>query len=1027
MKSHLYAATSLTLVLSISALSQTPATSSAAGPAQQLPVKASNRATVQANYGKLALSFEANQGQSDPQVKFLSRGQGYSLFLTDSAAVLALTKGNPSSKKLDPRSPAAKPPKSETAKNDVLRMELAGANPGLRVSGAGQLPGKTNYFIGNDPSKWRSNLPTYAKVKYTAVYPGVDLVYYGNQRQLEYDFVVAPGADPRPVKLHFAGASKLKLNANGGLTIIARNGEIAFHKPVVYQTKDGQRQPVDGSFELLAGNRIAFNVGDYDHTRELVIDPTLAYSTYLGGTSYNQANAIAVDENGNAYVAGYTGSIDFPVTEGAYQTVNKARGFEGTPLNVFVTELNPAGSALIYSTYLGGSVTDEPYGIQVDGTGSAYLAGRTRSPDFPVTSGAFQTAKETSLSIDGGFVTKLSPSGSALVYSTYLGVSGETFEEAIAVDAAGHAFVTGWAYSVDFPVTSGAFQQVANGTNAGFVTEFNTTGSGLVYSTYLGGSSGGDVPGAIAVDSLDDAYIAGYATSTDFPVTSDAFQKVNEAPTINGFHGHNGFITELNASGSALVYSTYLGGSGGLDFANGLAVDGAGSAYVTGETDSTDFPITSNAFQKVNKIDGNTTAFVTKLNPTGSGLVYSTYLGGSEYDLASGIAVDPSGNAYVAGQTASTDFPITPDAYQPENGGTYNAFFTKLDPTGSSLLYSTYLGGGLPFNGDYAQCIALDSSGNAYLAGTAESSDFPVAPGAFQPVNRAMGAGSAFISKFAFNGATTTSLTSSDNPQTGGESVAFNAHVAPVGGSSVPAGAVSFIVDGVITDHETLDGSGDTSFSTSALTAGPHTIVASYLGEPTVSSASSGALTQTITGQIAAPTFFPLGGTYKGPHSVVLETASPGATIYYATGSTVPTTSSAMYTGPISISATTTINAIAVEAGDTQSPVASATYTILPPAIATTTSIQSSLNPSVSGQSVTFTATVAAASGPTPTGSVTFKHGSTIMGSAPLVAGVAQFTTSSFTPEGYEVLAVYTGNTTDADSYSPAIVQVVNP
>ena len=1028
MKSPLYVATSLTLVLSISALAQTVATSSASTPARQFPLNDPNHAVVQPNYGKLPLSFEANQGQSDPQVKFLSRGSGYSLFLTDSAAVLALTKDNPSSKRLDSTSAAAKTSKSKIAKTDVVRMELAGASSGLRVSGAEQLPGKANYFIGNDPAKWHSNVPTYAKVKYAAVYPGVDLVYYGNQRQLEYDFVVAPGADPKPVRLHFAGASKLKLNASGDLTIIAKNGEIAFHKPVIYQmkdgqTKDGQRQPIEGGFTLLAGNKVGFKVGAYDHTRELVIDPVLAYSTYLGGTRYEQALAIAVDEQGNAYVTGYTLSTDFPVTESALQRVSPGGGF--------VTKLNPAGSALIYSTYFGGSVQ----AIQVDKAGNAYLVGSAGS-DFPVTNGAFQTVNNAEQ--DEAFVTKLNPAGSALVYSTFLGGSTSSDATAIAVDAAGHAFVTGQTQDSDFPVTSGAFDKHGPSLpyfRTGFVAAFNETGSSLIYSTYLGGSgrangSDYDYPSAIAVDSLDDAYIAGFTDSTDFPVTSDAFQKVNKATYATGF------ITELNVSGSALVYSTYLGGSGEEDDVRGIAVDGAGSAYVTGQTPSTDFPITSNAFQKVNKTDGNYTAFVSKLNPTGSGLIYSTYLGGRGYELGNGIAVDPSGNAYVAGTTASGSFPTTPDAYQIENAagaGHTNAFLSKLDPTGSNLVYSTYLGGGERSGyGDYALCIALDTSGNAYLAGWAVSTNFPVTPGAFQPVSHAegpgtIGAGTGFISKFALNGATTTSLTSSNNPQASGESVTFNAQVSPIAETNVPAGAISFIVDGVITAHETLDGSGDASFATSTLTPGPHTIVASYLGEPTVSSASSGALTQTITGQVSAPTFFPLGGTFKGPHSVVLETASPGATIYYITGSTMPTTSSTKYTAPITLSATTTINAIAVESGDTPSPVASATFTILPIAIATTTSIQSSLNPSTEGQPVTLTATVTAASGPTPTGSVIFKHGSTIMGSAPLVAGTAQFTTSSLTPEGYEVLAVYTGNTTDADSYSPAIVQVVNP
>ena len=411
---------------------------------------------------------------------------------------------------------------------------------------------------------------------------------------------------------------------------------------------------------------------------------------------------------------------------------------------------------------------------------------------------------------------------------------------------------------------------------------------------------------------------------------------------------------------------------------------------------------------------------MTKLNPAGSGLAYSTYLGGTVDDAASAIAVDSAGNAYVTGYHKFSALSVTPDAYQSPQTHAANLRSLRFSPNwilpGSALVYSTSSGAQLADVNPFG--IALDSLGNAYIAGNVETAndlqtadDFPITAGCVS-INESQRTNPItspdLLRNSLSNGATTTSLTSSNNPQTAGESVTFDAHVAPVEGTSVPTGIISFIVDGVITDHETLDGSGDASFASSTLTVGPHTIVASYLGHNTVSSASSGALTQTITGQVSAPTFVIPGGTYPGALNVSIETASPGATIYYTTGSTMPTTSSTKYTAPIAVSATTTINAIAVESPDTQSPVATATYTILPTAIATTTSIESSLNPSTAGQSVTFTATVTAASGPTPTGSVIFKHGSTIMGTAPLVAGIAQFTTSSLTSEAYEVLAVYT-------------------
>jgi hypothetical protein len=1040
MKTRLCISTFLACVSSVPALSQ--ALNPVAATASMLPRIPSKPASVavQANYGKLPLSFEANQGQSDPQVKYLARGNGYSLYLTDSAAVLALTKGNPPSRKLDPRPAVGKTSKPEapTAKTDVVRMELAGANPGLRVSGAEQLPGTANYFIGNDPAKWRPNVPTYAKVKYSGVYPGVDLVYYGNQRQLEYDFVLAPGANPKPVRLHFAGASKLTLNRDGDLTVTARNGEIAFHKPVVYQTKNGQREPLEGTFTLLANNTIGFTLGSYDHTRELVIDPTLAYSTYLGGSGFTRGAAIAVDGQGNAYVTAFVLG-DFPTTEGAFQNVTTA-GW-----SAFISKLNPAGSALIYSTYLVGSIGSSGSGIVVDHSGNVYVTGNTFDGNFPVTSGAYQTTASAG-GLGTGFVTKLNASGSALLYSTYLGPSdGDNLDtlhpQRIAVDPDGNAYIAGFTASANYPVTAGAFQTVDhNATGTGFVTKLNPAGTALVYSTFLGGSSYDSINN-IAIDGSGNAYVVGTTSSNDFPTTAGAYQET-VPPFLSNQYGV--FVSKLNTAGSALLYSTFLTGSGegsaeGLtaDQDLGIAIDDAGDAYVGGTTSSIHFPTTAGAFQTVNPAAGagGGAGFVTKFNPSGSALVYSTYLGGSNFNeniyevqFLNKMAVDSLGNAYLVGVTQSTDFPVTSDAFQKVNNGTggpanvfANAFFTELNPSGSALVYSTYLGGsGL----SYMMDIALNSLGNAYMTGAENANNFPVTVGAFQ--GQGNGGTSGFVSKFALYGATTTSLTSSDNPQTGGESVTFSAHVAPVEGTGVPAGIVSFIVDGVITDHETLDGSGDASFSTSTLTVGPHTIVARYDGQPTVYSGGSGApLTQTITGQVSAPTFNPPGGTFSSLSFVVLETASPGATIYYTTGSTTPTTSSTKYTAPIMISGTTTINAIAVESGDTQSPVATATFTILPTAIATTTTLQSSLNPSTAGQSVTFTATVTAASGPTPTGSVIFKHGSTIMGSAPLVAGIAQFTTSSLTSEAYEVLAVYTGSSTDANSHSPAVLEFV--
>jgi hypothetical protein len=674
---------------------------------------------VSENYGKLPLHFEANRGQTDKDVRFLSRGPGYSLYLTAGEAVLVLAKPNPDAKQ-DAKAPV---------KSVALRMSLVGAARKLVVSGLDEQPGKANYFIGKDPAKWRTNVPTYAKVRYLNVYPGIDLVYYGNQRQLEYDLVVAPGGDPKKIVLGFKGADKLEIDAQGDLVLHAAGGDLRQHKPVIYQEIDGIRQEIAGSYVRKGTNRVGFQVAVYDRSRPLIIDPVLAYSTYLGGSSHDEGSGIAVDTAGNAYVTGTASSIDFPTTPGAFNPPANNGSIEA-----FVTKLDPSGSTLIYSTYLGGSRDDRGYGIAVDSHGNAYVTGFTISPDFPTTVGAFQTTSRGSAE---SFVTKLDPTGSALVYSTYLGGTGQDngagiAGAGIAVDTSGHAYVTGTTASADFPTTTGALQPAFAGPGAtidgiggdAFVTKFDPTGSTLVYSTYLGGS-GPDVGSGIAVDADGNAYVTGRAGSTNFPTTAGAFQ-----PIFGG--GADAYITVLNPSGSALVYSTFLGGSN-TDSGMGIAVDALDNAYVTGFTNSADFPTTVGTFQSV--FSGGD-AFVAKLNPKALGqqsLVYSTFLGGSNTDSGMGIAVDALGNAYVTGFTFSADFPTTAEALQPVFGGEQDAFVAKLDSDGAELVFSTYLGGsGL----DGGSGIALDPRGNAYVTGSTltgrADNDFPTTAGAFQ-------------------------------------------------------------------------------------------------------------------------------------------------------------------------------------------------------------------------------------------------------------------------------------------------------
>jgi hypothetical protein len=695
------------------------------------------------SYAQLPLSFEANQGQTDQSVKFLSRGRGYGLFLAGEEVVLELQESGVGSQESEGRTKrsramsALQRTKDNGPRTPVLRLKLLNADPNATITGARELPGKVNYFLGNDPKKWRTNVPTYGEVRYRSVYPGIDLVYYGNQGgQLEYDFVVAPGADPRSILLAVdataqvgskqkpVGSGRPKIASNGDLVVRADGDhEVRFRKPFVYQPDTGsslanrRSSLTQGRFILDAQNRVHFALGPYDHTRPLVIDPVLVYTTYLGGSGWDQGFGIAVDSSGNIYVTGCAQSTNFP-------TASPLQARLAGGQNVFVAKLNPTGSALVYSTYLGGTGADQSFGIAVDSSGNAYVTGGTKSANFPTTPGAFQTSLRSAFN---AFVAKLNPTGSALVYSTFLGGSGGEYGFGIAVDTSGDAYVTGSTASTNFPTANPIQASLAGDENA-FVAELNPKGSVLVYSTYLGGTSI-DIGYGIGVDSSGNAYVAGSTSSSDFP-TANPIQ-ASLAGTSNAF------VAKLNWSGSALTlaYSTYLGG--GEDVGNAIAVDSSGRAHVAGYTDSPSFP-TASPLQE--SLAGSQNAFVAELNPTGSALVYSTYLGGSGHDMGLGIAVDSSGNAYVIGSTTSINFP-TANPLQASLAGPTNAFVAKLSWNGSalSLGYSTYLGGSYQ---DSGWGIAVDSSGNAYVIGCAGSTNFPtVAP--FQAASE----GGAFVAK----------------------------------------------------------------------------------------------------------------------------------------------------------------------------------------------------------------------------------------------------------------------------------------
>jgi hypothetical protein len=676
-----------------------------------------NAARPVALYSHLPLSFEKNQGQTDPQVKFLARGGGYTLFLATDEAVLVL-----------------RPPSSalqEKMGSAVVRLKLLGIEREARISGVDELRGESNYFIGNDPRQWRTHVPTYGKVRYSGIYRGVDLVYYGRQGQLEYDLSVAPGADLGRIRLRLEGAREAQLDGEGDLVLEAGDREVRFHRPEAYQIKDGQRHRVAVRYVLRDGNRIEFRAAAYDHRRPLIIDPALTYSTYLGGTGADAAYGIAVDASGSAYVTGTTASSNFPVIS-AVQTANAGSS------DAFVAKLNPDGSGLIYSTFLGGSGEDKGAGIVVDSAGNAYISGTTYSPNFPALPVPTKTAPGAFQSTYGGngdaFITKLNTTGSALVYSSYLGGSGSDAAQGVAIDSSGNAYLTGSTQSSDLPTVNPL--QIGNNTcstsngvvtcgSDAFLAKVSPTGTSLVYSTYLGGSNA-DLAQAIAVDSAGNAYIAGYTYSTDFP-TQNAFQSASGG-------GVDAFISMVDATGTTLSYSTYLGGSG-QDRAFGLTLDAVGTIYVTGDTTSANFPTTANAFQSTNA--GNGDAFVSKLALGGSILIYSTLLGGTSVDQGTAIALDSGGNAYVTGSTQSSDFHVI-DPLQKILGifganvcaaGTCpDAFVAKLRPSGQ-VVYSTFLGGS---GSEVGQAVAVDSAGDAYVAGSTSSANFPATVGALQ-------------------------------------------------------------------------------------------------------------------------------------------------------------------------------------------------------------------------------------------------------------------------------------------------------
>ncbi len=845
-----------------------------------------NTARVRAIYGQLPLIFETNDGQSDPDVKFLARGIGYGLFLTADEAVLELRHSGASNRHV-------------TKTSSVVRMKLAGANPYPRISGLERLPGRSNYFIGNDPAKWHRNVSQFGRVRYSEVYPGIDLVYYGNQGRLEYDFEIAAGANPEAVALTFEGTDRVQLDSAGDAMLQTAGGNVQLNAPRVYQTTGETKRSVDARFVLLAENKIGFEIGRYDRTRPLVIDPVLSYSTFLGGSGDETSPTIAVDSGNNFYVTGSTTSPNFPT-----QTPLAPNGAAlNGPQDVFVTKFSPSGAApLLFSTYLGGSGSDSSAGIAVDAGFNMYVTGTTDSPDFPTMNG-FQSTP-----LSGGkhvFVTAIKSDGSGLLYSTYLSGNGTDIATGVAIDNRANAYVSGTTTSTNaasgFPATAGAFQTSSKAANQFFFSKINTLASGtasLVYSTYVGGSTpagGVTQGGGIAVDSNAKVYITGGTDFIDMLVLN-----ANQGSLAGGKDAFVGKFDPAAPSGSQELYLTYLGGTGD-DIGNGVAVDSAGNAYVTGSTTSTDVvqPTTPSApaFQSANAGGGD--AFIAKFGTPATGstifpMNYFSYLGGSASDVGLAIAVDSIQNAHVTGSTASSNFPsVNPLPGNSFGGGTTDAF-AALIPTTTTGGYSTFLGG---TGTDRGTGITVDANGTTYVAGETDSVNFPtVSP--FQGAPG--GATDAFVTKLGALSNVTVTVAVTPTPSVSVGNQASFVYTIKNNGPD-PAAGVTF-VDTLPTGNATFtSASASTGASCTGATGTPPTITCA------IGSLGVGA-TATVTVIVTPTTAVALGNsaqvTVNGSSTPISASTSVQVTDFSV--SAAPSTATVTAGAPATYTATVT-------------------------------------------------------------------------------------------------------------------------
>ena len=659
-------------------------------------------------YLNVPAAFVENRGQIDSRARFYVQGHRHTFFLTPRDIVLSF--------------------ESSTADEQLaLSLRFVGGNARVEPEGMELVGGEVNYLHGNDPAAWQTGLRRFGQVVYRELWPGIDLRLRDVAGTLKYEFRVRPGADPSAIQLAYSGADSLAVDRSGALSIGTAMGVLKDAAPFSYQLVDGVQVPIASAYALRAegdqpAHAYGFTLGaGYRPDTELVIDPGLEYSTFLGGSSDDIGNGIKVDGSGNAYIVGTTQSPDFPTRAGSFDRT----GATSNSLEAFVTKVNPTGTALVYSTFIGGSNFEWGRGIAIDAAGNAYITGQTKSSNFPTTGGAFDrtfnvdTCPRCGIDQYDAFVLKLNAAGSALVYSTFLGGFNLDDGMAIAVDGAGNAYVAGETEAVNFPTTANAFDRTINGAFDTFITKLNATGSALVYSSYLGGTAV-EFPSRVAVDGSGNLFITGSTSSPNFPTTAGAFDR-----TQNG--AFDVFLTKVNAAGSGLVFSTFLGGAD-FDSAGGLAIDAAGNSYLSGGAGSFDFPTTAGAFDT--STDAND-AFVAKFNPAGSALVFATFLGGSSSDGASSLTLDGAGNIWVTGATNSTDFPIVAGAVDSTQNGMADVFVSELNNAGSTLIYSTFLGG---TQTEVGSDVAVDASGGVYVTGHTFSLNYPTTAGAFDTV-----------------------------------------------------------------------------------------------------------------------------------------------------------------------------------------------------------------------------------------------------------------------------------------------------